>query len=189
MKRFFFLLLAAVLLGSMSMSAQQNKSQAPKKAESETPLIGDVNGDGVVDVADIVAIITIMKNGGGTGEEAKYYWFFGYDEDDILYNDAKDDGIISLANKSKMMPLPSDNPPTNYTRASGNKYEIPGETPNYLLMIVPTTWPEIVIGNPAGGTIGLGLECTNVTINGIPGVKFNVYSSPGPGNIKFVYLN
>jgi len=33
-------------------------------AQSSTPLKGDVNGDGKVDVADITAIIQIMKNGG-----------------------------------------------------------------------------------------------------------------------------
>lgn len=75
--RFFFLLLAAVLLGSVSVNAQSNK--APKKAESETPLKGDVNGDGKVDVADIVAIIQIMKNSGGTGGETTYYWYVGQD--------------------------------------------------------------------------------------------------------------
>ena len=48
--RFFFLLLAAVLLGSVSV-----------KAQSETPLKGDVNGDGKVDVADIVAIIESLQ--------------------------------------------------------------------------------------------------------------------------------
>lgn len=64
--RFFFLLLAAVLLGSASV-----------KAQSETPLKGDVNGDGKVDVADIVAVIEIMKNNGGTTEETTYYWYFG----------------------------------------------------------------------------------------------------------------
>ena len=74
--RFFFLLLAAVLLGSVSVNAQSNK--APKKAESETPLKGDVNGDGKVDVADIVAIIQIMKNSGGTGGETTYYWYEVY---------------------------------------------------------------------------------------------------------------
>lgn len=63
--RFFFLLLAAVLLGSVSV-----------KAQSETPLKGDVNGDGKVDVADIVAIIEIMKNNGGTSEKT-YYWYAG----------------------------------------------------------------------------------------------------------------
>ena len=73
--RFIFLLLATVLLGSVSVNAQSKK--APKKAESETPLKGDVNGDGKVDVADIVAILKIMKDGGGTSEGTKYYWYVG----------------------------------------------------------------------------------------------------------------
>ena len=42
-----------------------------------TPIKGDVNEDGVVDIADINAIIDIMKNGGGTGGETKYYWYVG----------------------------------------------------------------------------------------------------------------
>lgn len=45
-------------------------------AQSETPLKGDVNGDGKVDVADIVAVIEIMKNNGGT-TETTYYWYVG----------------------------------------------------------------------------------------------------------------
>ena len=45
-------------------------------AQSETPLKGDVNGDGKVDVADIVAVIEIMKNNGGTTEKT-YYWYIG----------------------------------------------------------------------------------------------------------------
>lgn len=47
----FFMLLAAVLLSCASTMAQNS------------PLKGDVNGDGKVDVADIVAILEIMKNG------------------------------------------------------------------------------------------------------------------------------
>ena len=49
-------------------------------AQSETPLKGDVNGDGKVDVADIVAVIEIMKNNGGTTEETTYYWYVGTTE-------------------------------------------------------------------------------------------------------------
>lgn len=47
----FLMLLAAVLLSCASTMAQNS------------PLKGDVNGDGTVDVADIVAILDIMKNG------------------------------------------------------------------------------------------------------------------------------
>lgn len=46
-------------------------------AQSESTLKGDVNNDGTVDVADINAIIKIMKDGGGTAEQTTYYWYVG----------------------------------------------------------------------------------------------------------------
>ena len=49
----FLMLLAAVLLSCASTMAQNS------------PLKGDVNGDGTVDVADLTAIIKIMKDAGG----------------------------------------------------------------------------------------------------------------------------
>ena len=61
MKKLF--LMAAMLLMSVCTFAQ-----------SGTPLKGDVNGDGKVDVADIVAVIEIMKNNGSTTETI-YYWY------------------------------------------------------------------------------------------------------------------
>ena len=67
MKTKFFMLLAAVLLSASAFA----------QSENTTPLKGDVNNDGTVDVADINAVIEIMKNGGGTGEETKYYWYAG----------------------------------------------------------------------------------------------------------------
>ena len=66
MKQKFFLLLAAVLLSSASVFAQSNE-----------PLKGDVNGDETVDVADMVNIIKIMKEGGGAVGEKKCYWYAG----------------------------------------------------------------------------------------------------------------
>ena len=45
-------------------------------AQSSTPIKGDVNGDGVVDVADINAIIEIMRNGGGTTVDNSAYFFY-----------------------------------------------------------------------------------------------------------------
>ena len=67
MKTRIMTMLTALLLISTSAFAQS----------SETPLKGDVNEDGKVDVADINAIIKIMKDGGGTAEAPTYYWYAG----------------------------------------------------------------------------------------------------------------
>ena len=64
MKR-LFMTFAAMLLMSVSAFAQS----------SETPLKGDVNEDGVVDVADITAIIAIIK--ANAEPQTIYYWYVG----------------------------------------------------------------------------------------------------------------
>ena len=61
-------LLAAMLLMSVCSFAQNDN----------TPLKGDVNEDGKVDVADIAAVINIMKNDGGTAEAPVYYYYAGW---------------------------------------------------------------------------------------------------------------
>ena len=66
-----FTLLAAMLLSCVSAFAQSSTIDPAK---------GDVNGHGVVDVADINAIIAIMKDGGGIGEVTKYYFSVGTTE-------------------------------------------------------------------------------------------------------------
>ena len=60
-------ILVALLLISTGAFAQSG----------ETPLKGDVNEDGKVDVADINAIIKIIKDAGGTAEAPTYYWYVG----------------------------------------------------------------------------------------------------------------
>ena len=66
MKKLF--LMASMLLISVCMFAQDNNN----------PLKGDVNGDGTVDVADITAIIKIMKDGGGTEGITVYDYYVGW---------------------------------------------------------------------------------------------------------------
>ena len=61
-----FMLLAAVLLSSASAMAQSGNNE---------PLKGDVNEDGVVDVADIAALIAIIKN--NAAPQTTYYWYVG----------------------------------------------------------------------------------------------------------------
>lgn len=64
----FLMLLAAVLLSCASAFAQSGNNESLK---------GDVNGDGTVDVADLTAIIKIMKEAGGAVGEKMYYWYAG----------------------------------------------------------------------------------------------------------------
>lgn len=66
MKQKLLMMLAALMLMGTSAMAQ-----------SET-LKGDVNGDGAVDVADIAAVIQIMKDNGDI--ETKFYWYVGQTE-------------------------------------------------------------------------------------------------------------
>lgn len=61
------MLIAAMLLSCASAFAQSGN----------TPAKGDVNEDGTVDVADIVNVIKIMKEGGGAVGEKMCYWYAG----------------------------------------------------------------------------------------------------------------
>ena len=70
-KRIFLLLIAAMLL-SVNVSSQTNKNQAPKRAESEVSLKGDVNGDGKVDVEDVTSVVDLILSGKTYG-----YFYFG----------------------------------------------------------------------------------------------------------------
>lgn len=65
-KKLLFVLASLMLMGTSAMYAQ-----------SET-LKGDVNGDGAVDVADIVAEIKIMHEQSKDG--VKYYWYAGQEK-------------------------------------------------------------------------------------------------------------
>lgn len=66
-----FMLLAAVLLGSVSAIAQSGNNE---------PLKGDVNEDGTVDVADLVDVIKILKDAGGAVGEKMCYWYAGTEQ-------------------------------------------------------------------------------------------------------------
>lgn len=84
MKTKFTIVLTALFLLVGICANAQVKNQTPKRAESETPIKGDVNGDGVVDVADIAAIIEIMKNNGGAGTEHKNNYYIGRSQKEVF---------------------------------------------------------------------------------------------------------
>ena len=82
-KRLFVVLAAMIVLAGLSANAQE-KNDDPKRVDGETSIRGDVNEDGIVDVADINAIIEIMKNGGGIGGKKIYYWYVGAEQPTAL---------------------------------------------------------------------------------------------------------
>lgn len=152
MKAKFVIVLTALLMLVGSVCAQVN-NQTPKRAGSETPLKGDVNGDGVVDVADIAAIIEIMKNGGETAGETLYYWYVGPEKP------------TSLSQATVVASYPSE-----YTYTSTNSE---AKTPVYVL----TNKDKIVtMYDPAMPTIALK---TAEDISTIPGYKITYLSADG----------
>ena len=69
MKQNFFMLLAAVLLSSASAFAQSGNNES---------LMGDVNGDGRVDIVDVTTVIDIYLNTDPDAPQTTtYYWYVG----------------------------------------------------------------------------------------------------------------
>lgn len=145
MKRIYLFVLTALMM-LMSTSAM---------AQSET-VKGDVNGDGVVDVADIAAIIKIMTNNGDI--QKKYYWYVGFDNEDWYTN-------RNLVTTTKLKSTTTNSFPTTWSKSSGNKYTVPGTKGAYYVVIVPNDWDYPTLHNPAGGTVGL-TDKTTITIDG-----------------------
>ncbi len=108
----FFMLLAAVLL-SVSAFAQSGNNE---------PLKGDVNEDGTVDVADMVSIIRIMKDGGGAVGEKQVYWYAGTNNG----NAVTADNFIDVATKIGESEIPA----TGSVTADGK----------YIYLVMPESW-------------------------------------------------
>ena len=74
MKTKIFALFAAMMLlvGTTAMAQSDNTKT------TETEIKGDVNNDGVVDVADIAAVIAVMHEQGTVAPQ--YYWYAGWTE-------------------------------------------------------------------------------------------------------------
>lgn len=108
-----FMLLAAVLLSSVSAMAQSGNNE---------PLKGDVNEDGTVDVADIVNVIKIMKDAGGAVGEKMCYWYAGTNNGNAVTAGNFTD-VASRIPESEI-------PETGSVSASGQ----------YVYFVMPETW-------------------------------------------------
>ena len=125
MKQKLFMMLAALMLMGTSAMAQ-----------SET-LKGDVNGDGVVDVADIAAVIKIMADEADI--EPGYYWYIGQE------NPTEMTSISSVVtdNSSPGWRYIGDTKPTSSTFTAtnmlwkGEENGIDFESRNYAYIAIP----------------------------------------------------
>lgn len=156
MKQKILMLLAAVLLSSVNAFAQSGDSESLK---------GDVNGDGIVDVADIAAIIDIMANGGGTVEETAFYYYAGWtlptvdNVDEIInetYPTSSTDTTPHAAGKKTTSK-------SSFSLASINLYNSTAKTNYYVLVPKGQAIYDTVFGLPMGtdsftsqGTITVG---------------------------------
>ena len=70
----------AFLLLFVATTAMAQSQSDNIDGNTTTAVRADVNGDGVVNEADIAEILAIMKNAGGIAEQPKYYWYAGWTE-------------------------------------------------------------------------------------------------------------
>ena len=166
MKQKILMLLAVVLLSSASAFAQSGNSE---------PLKGDVNGDGMVDVADIAAIIDIMANGGGT-VDGKQYWYLGVTDPSTFTTI----GQIGDSNfdqwKEKSSPKNSISDDTNFDL-------------HMWYLAVPSSWNAIPYDYTGGAsTVGADWKATTTTKN-IGGVEYTIWTAIGPGTDMNVCLH
>ncbi len=138
----FFMLLAAVLLSSASAIAQSGNNE---------PLKGDVNEDGTVDVADIAAVIAIIKN--NAAPQTTYY-YGGQNSGDTY--------------------ITSSNYTTIATQSAFTTKQVDMTINNYLYVVVPST-KTVEITDPAGNFVtmnfynsstGVYAKTQNVATNG-----------------------
>jgi hypothetical protein len=158
-------MLAALLLISTGAFAQSG----------ETPLKGDVNEDGKVDVADINAIIKIMKDAGGTAEAPTYYWYAGQTAPTSISGTPTIDDTNFTNNKWHTLSA-SQISQTVTGGTAGNKWYIAvptskGFTPRATDLITPDN-----------STIKLS---TGITVNGD---AYDVWESTSTGAKRNVYM-
>lgn len=147
-------------------------------AQVDSTLEGDVNGDGVVDIADITAVIAIIKQ--NAEANPTYYWYVGQE---------------NPANMTSISPVVTDNTSPGWrligtsipTYSASNPLwnaddiNITFTDRNIYYIAVPNA--SIKIYNVANGSVMDSFTTSEVTING---VKYTIYTSTVKGRV-FLY--
>ena len=169
MTKKIFMLLAAVLLSSANLFAQ-----------SSEPLKGDVNGDGVVDVADVVAVIDIIAKS-QNDSETTYYWYVGQTNPSTM---SSIDPVVNDNSSSGWREIGTTLP--NYSSSNklwdGSRIETgDSKTTNYVALPNSTLFMYDAAGNISSAA------WTAVGTKEIEGVTYYIYSSVA--NLKSFTFN
>lgn len=165
MKR-LFMTFAAMLLMSVSAFAQS----------SDTPLNGDVNGDGKVDVSDITAIITIMKDFFGSSNQ-KYYWYVGTEP--ITSTTIPGDGVVAAFNASTELGWHKIDDPVTEIHVG----EMPRQSQNIIWYIAIPYILGITKATSGGLTDG---SVTSTTMTLSDGVLYRVFTTSPAKKIDYL---
>ena len=155
MKQKLFMMLAALMLMGTSAMAQ-----------SET-LKGDVNGDGVVDVADIAAVIQIMHE--QTADGTTYYWYAGQENPEEMENiEPILTGDAEFTSGSGWHLLGTIVPPTIRQLVKG------GEASKNWYVAVPVT-SETILKPVATDMTTLDTSVSTLSTKTFDGVTYQIY--------------
>ena len=126
MKTKIFALFAAMMLlmGTTAMAQSDNTKT------TETEIKGDVNADGVVDVADIAAVIAVMHEQGTV--ETQYYWYVGNENpmNTGMATNIDASALTFTLNTSHSLLQTA----TSYTDLIGKEFPAPNH------FVIPTEW-------------------------------------------------
>ena len=158
------LMAALLMLLSTSAMAQSND------------LKGDVNGDGIVDVADIAAVIAIMKQ--NDDGKTKYYWYVGQENPASMTSISP---IVDDTSSPGWRLIGTSIPEYNVSNKLWNEHKgiiVTGTSLAKQYVVIPaesSACPRDGFGNDAS-TVAMYNKLDNVTIGG---VEYKVYETVG----------
>lgn len=155
---------AAMLLVSISAFAQSGNNE---------PLKGDVNGDGVVDVADIAAVIAIIKT--NAAPQTTYYWYVGTTMPSDPTSEEENTGFNKWHNLGASLPTES----IEVTMVDDN-YE------NHQWYVAAPHDANFTLYNALNSSEDLGWSKSSINIGA---VSYDLWTANNPSYQAAVYLH
>lgn len=141
-------------------------------AQVDSTLEGDVNGDGVVDIADITAVIAIIKQ--NAEANPTYYWYAGQTKPTSMTGNPTSDDTNFTNNKWHTL-----------TASQINKTITGGTSGQSWYVAVPTSKNMVPVASDMQTKLTWATP-TNITINNI---KYDVWTSTSTSSRTTICMN